>query len=137
MRFALLLFVGALLPSGASAVQTAPEALLGVWQAVSLEDGGRTAPEELVQTLRWTVTEGGIKQEAGGETLELTYTLDPTQSPIWMDLAQGGDVSRGILKIEGDTLTVCWSEATGAQRSTAFESRPDGPNDVLIVFERQ
>jgi hypothetical protein len=61
-----------LLISAVAAVQNTPQDLMGVLQAVSLQDGGRTAPEELVQTLRWTVTENVIKQEAGGDTMELT-----------------------------------------------------------------
>jgi uncharacterized protein (TIGR03067 family) len=116
--------------------QDAVHPIQGTWQAVSLQDGGRTAPADIVKSVRWIVTDSQITQNAGDERADLSYTLDLTKSPVWIDFRRDSRVMLGIVKVDGDTLTVCFSEGRNAERSTAFESRPDSPNDVLLVFHR-
>jgi hypothetical protein len=45
-------------------------------------------------------------------------------------------VNLGIVQLEGDTLKVCFGEGPNEERATAFESLPDSPNDVLLIFRR-
>jgi len=120
-----------------AAAQDTQTSIQGSWQIVALQDGGRTAPAEAIEGAEWVITRDLIVQKAGGQTLELSYTLDPSNAPKWIDLKAEGRTMLGIYKLEGKTLTVCFSEARGAERSTAFESQPESVNDVLIVLTRE
>jgi uncharacterized protein (TIGR03067 family) len=65
------------------------------------------------------------------------YTVDQKKEPAAIDLdteADGGRVYRGIFKIVGDTLTVCWSNRED-QRPAAFESSATKPT-TLYVFTK-
>ncbi len=134
--FALMLLAGWPMLDTAAAQDT-QASIQGTWQIVALQDGGRTAPAEALEGAEWIVARDVIVQKAGGQTLELSYTLDPSKSPTWIDLKAEGRTMLGITKLEGDTLMVCFSEARGAERSTAFESQPESVNDVLIVLRRE
>jgi uncharacterized protein (TIGR03067 family) len=112
------------------------EAMQGTWQAIAVQDGGRTAPPDVVASVQWIVTAGTIAQVMGGEREDVAYTLDVSHSPTWIDLRRGSRVNLGIVRIAGDTLTVCFGEGQGEGRATAFESLPDSPNDVLLTFRR-
>jgi uncharacterized protein (TIGR03067 family) len=132
----MLLAAAALLLDSAAA-QEAQVSIEGTWQIVSLQDGGRTVPDEVIEDAQWLITGDKIVQKAGGQSMELSYVLGPSKSPNWIDLKADGRTMLGIYEMQGDTLTVCFSEARGAERSTAFESQPESVNDVLIVFRRE
>jgi uncharacterized protein (TIGR03067 family) len=134
--FVIFALLAATHASTASGQDSIAEAIQGHWQAISLQDGGRIAPAEIVAGFQWIVAEGTITEVADGERTEAPYTLDETQTPAWIDMQRGTRVMLGIVKLEADTLTVCFAERRDAGRSTAFESRPDSPNDVLVVFKR-
>lgn len=68
-----------------------------------------------------------------------TYTFDLTKSPITFEVAaKGGNYDGktlpGIVKVEGDTLTVAFAEP-GKERPTKFESAP-GSGVVLAVYKK-
>ncbi len=139
MRLSLLALLFAAVSSHAAAVQDAPHPLQGTWQLISLQDGGRTAPDEVVQGVQWIVTETQITQTGGEAGMQWTYSVDDAPTPKWLDLKQGTRVTMGIYKIEDDLLTVCMPEGQAVRekaRSTAFESKAEGPNDNLLVFRR-
>ena len=47
------------------------------------------------------------------------------------------DGTLGIYDLEDDGLKICFPEGRKGERSTAFESKPNSVNDVLIVLERE
>jgi uncharacterized protein (TIGR03067 family) len=132
---ALLVFAGLLL--GADAPRDA-EQLLGTWKVISAEDSGRKASEENIKNLKWTVARDAITYTYKvGKTTRWTYKLDPARKPKWIDLTEGDRTRLAIYHLDGDTLKVCFAEGTQKERPTAFESKPNSPNDVLIVLRRE
>jgi uncharacterized protein (TIGR03067 family) len=78
-----------------------------------------------------TISKGGADKDT------VTYTLDATRKPKWIDLTgKGGKKMLGIYELDGDKLTICVNERDGGERSTQFASAADSPNDVLIVLKR-
>jgi uncharacterized protein (TIGR03067 family) len=68
-----------------------------------------------------------------------TYTVDASKSPIAIDMkAKGGNYDGktllGIVKVEGDTMTICFAEP-GKDRPSKFESTA-GSGLVLAVCKK-
>jgi uncharacterized protein (TIGR03067 family) len=131
----LFALVGLLL--GAGAPQGEADRIPGTWKVVSAEDSGRKASEESIRDLKWIVTKDSITYKVGSRTTRWTYKLDPTKKPKWIDLTERDRTLPAIYELDGDTLRVCFSEGSPKERPTAFESKPNSPNDVLIVLKRE
>ena len=112
------------------------EKIQGSWKVISAEDSGRKAPEETLRNLKWAVTRDTITYKVGGKTTRWTYRLDPGRKPKWIDLTEGDRTRPAIYDLDGDTLKVCFAEGTQKERPTAFESKPNSVNDVLLVLKR-
>jgi|GEM_PF-6891566 len=122
-----------------------PSELSGNWQAVSFEQDGRQkfSAEEVrkvtanFRNCRYQITPlpWGPAGSFGG-----TYQIDgDTEEPKSFSLypAEGvlkGQAFRGIYRVEGDTLTLCFSWPP-IDRPTEFRSRPNS-TIVLAVFRR-
>jgi uncharacterized protein (TIGR03067 family) len=68
-----------------------------------------------------------------------TYKLDTTKAPMTIDTAvkggtYDGKTLLGIVKVDGDTMTVCFAEP-GKDRPKAFESK-EGSGVVLAVHKK-
>lgn len=112
------------------------ENIQGTWKVVSAEDSGRKAPDDAVKNIKWVITKDKITYKFGEKTTEWTYKLDPTKKPKWIDLTTGQHTTLGIYELEGDNLKICFPEE-GKERSTAFESKPNSVNDILIILKRE
>src|SRR5262249_20218361 len=106
------------------------EKLQGEWKMVSLEKKGMKSPDDVgkgytltVKGDQWTVS---IKGKSFGPT---TIKLDPSKDPKTIDITwKVGDketVSRGIYKLEDDTLTICRGKIDG-ERPKEFKSDDGG-----------
>ena len=73
----------------------------------------------------------------GEKTTEWSYQLDAGRTPKWIDLRGRADTNLGIYELEGDNLRICYPEGRKGERSTAFESKPNSVNDVLIILRRE
>jgi uncharacterized protein (TIGR03067 family) len=141
VRTLLILTVGCL-PSTAGA-QDAPKDdnanIQGTWKPISSADSGRNAPAEAIEKLRLVITKDRISYKFGDPVEKekgWSYKLDSTKQPKWIDLTSKENTTTGIYELDGDNLKICFPEEKQLGRSTAFESKPDSPNDVLIVLKR-
>jgi uncharacterized protein (TIGR03067 family) len=112
------------------------EKIQGTWQVVSAEDSGRKTPDEVVKNIKWVITKDKITYKFGDKTTEWTYKLDATKKPKWFDHTEGDHTTLGIYHLEGDNLKICFPEGGKKERSTAFESKPNSVNDILITLKR-
>ena len=118
------------------AVKQFKESLQGRWQMTSRIQDGVPSEAKLIKN-RTVVFVGDEYTVRDGEKTvsELSYKIDPTKKPAWLDVvpkdAKDGDA--GIIKLEGDTLTFC--VALGGPRPTDFKSEK-GDGRLLVEFKR-
>lgn len=113
------------------------EKIQGTWKVVSTEDSGRKAPDEAIKDLKLVITQDKITYKFGDKTTKKSYKLDATKKPKWIDLTEGDRTTLGIYELEGDNLKICFPEGGKGERSTAFESKPNSVNDILIILKRE
>jgi RNA polymerase sigma factor (sigma-70 family) len=117
--------------------------LTGRWKATSFEQDGRALPEEKVKEIEATFGGDGYRFTSGPRVagaLTGTFTTDPDTKPKSFELVPKagvyeGQAFKGIYKVEGDTLTVCFVWPT-KERPKEFVSPPNS-SAVLAVFKRQ
>lgn len=112
--------------------------LEGEWTMVLMEQKGTKVMADGANRFRlsvkgdqWTVV------SLRGQETRMTFQIDPSQNPPTIDLIlKSGDqeaVSRGIYRLEGDTLTVCRT-AGDAERPKEFKTTAE--SGVLVVWKR-
>ncbi len=115
----------------------------GTWKPVAIEQNGQAVPEEALKKIdfptefvfkgnRW----GAISRS--GKRYESAFVLDASKNPAWIDvkgsLFEGMPDLHGILKLEGDTITVCVVEKD-RPRPTEFKTKAQ-TGQMLIVARR-
>jgi uncharacterized protein (TIGR03067 family) len=109
----------------------------GTWKVESATKGGKKAPAEKTQAMRLVIEGDKITVKEGGHDETATFTLLPDQKPPAIDIkpSRGGEKTvRGIYRIEGDTITMCWSHA--GDRPKEFASK-EGSDFILLVLKRE
>lgn len=117
----------------ADATKKLAETLKGKWQLTSRIDDGVASDADFVKNRTMVVGDGKYTLYDGKEEfLTTTLKLDATKKPHHYDLP---DLKQyGILKLEGDVLTISLGPADGA-RATEFAS-PKGKDWVLVTYKR-
>ncbi len=110
--------------------------LKGTWaspqSATHLIDGIPQAPKQY--KLIWSIDRDLIStnDEDGYAEGTFRFSVDPEQTPKTIDLTSvnNGLLMRGLYKIDGEVLTICF----GQKRPTSFTG---GPDQFLVVFTRE
>src|SRR5437773_1103994 len=101
---------------------------------------GKPLAGDTASQLRLTLTANRYKTERGGEVLfDSDYKLNAAKTPQEIDMigTEGdlkGKAALGILKLDGDLLTMCYV-MPGKDRPTAFESQPQS-GAFLVTWKR-
>jgi uncharacterized protein (TIGR03067 family) len=120
----LALALGAPAPKADAKPATDDHPLIGEWVVESEVSSGK--PMNVTKRARVILTSDRWKIKIEGETescLSVNPKKDPPTIDIWVPTQGDEDTSnaKGIYKLEGDTLTVCYSYK---DRPTKFESPP-------------
>jgi uncharacterized protein (TIGR03067 family) len=145
-----VLLLGVTLTVGAPAIKDPPPkkdaGIYGEWVVQSMTMGGKQNARAPAETIYQFTPEGQwlIRREgATAKSVPRDIKIDAKASPATIDVvypmpAAGGAAPRnmlGIYRIDGDTLTLCFSPG-GGERPTAFES-PDGARVMLMTLKRK
>jgi uncharacterized protein (TIGR03067 family) len=114
------------------------EQLQGDWTMISQESKGQKVPGEIAKQFKltikgdqWTVT------LPDGSENKMTIKIDPSMNPKTIDLMiKAGNTevnSRGIYKLEGDTLTLCRTLGN-VERPKEFKTTAEAGG--LMVWKR-
>jgi len=133
---ALALVAGAPKPKDPPAKE--PPSIVGEWVGESGTRGGQPHNPDPGTTITFTADGKLILKEGKRDKPEEgTYKADPKKSPAEIDLVPQiggkGPTIQGIFKIEGDTLTLCFT--MGSDRPKEFAS-PAGSEIMLITCKR-
>jgi uncharacterized protein (TIGR03067 family) len=141
MRRLLLIILSVSLLSAADNPKAELNRLQGAWRVVSIEHDGK--PSTAAEQVMWVFSGEDLIVEIAGESRPVgTIELAPTGTPRAIDrsftVATERDslrlTERGIYRWDGETLWICFGEAT-RDRPTEFASRP-GSRTTLVVLKR-
>src|SRR5262249_32772913 len=114
--------------------------LQGKWLPVSITVDGKTADQDEIKD-RSMVVKGSKAtamykdKERGTASLKVDRSKTPAHiDTTYEDGPAKGTALKGIYKIEGDTLTICYG-GIAMERPTEFESKP-GSGTMLFVQKR-
>ena len=117
------------------------EALKGNWSAVSLKQGGKSAPDDLIKKFKANFDGKGYTNIVDGEVIEVGgYTVDISKTPrtIDFDIKKGqgeGKKQLGIFQIEGNKLTLVVADPGAPDRPKSMKPEDTDPV-VEVVLER-
>ena len=115
------------------------KAMVGKWKIEKAVLSGKDITD-VIKDAKFEITDGGkYTLEFGAEKDAGTFTVDASKKPRQLDVKPSAGplkdkVMKGIYKIDGDSMTICYEHA-GGDHPKAFESK-EGTNDLLIVYKR-
>jgi uncharacterized protein (TIGR03067 family) len=117
--------------------------IVGQWEGEKAVSGGKDKPVPAGGVTMTFTADGKVLVREGKreKAEEATYKVDATKDPAEIDILPPADKAargtvRGIFKIDGDTLTLCYARGKGeADRPTKFDS-PEGSRVMLMTLKR-
>ena len=139
---ALALVAGTAVADDAAARKLLKE-LEGTYTPVSMTQGGQPAPENVLKGASF-VLKGDtfivrFTEKGKAEDKAATLVVDPGQTPTAIDMTpkDGPDAGKpilGIVKVEKDTVTLCWADQPGtAERPKEFSSTKENKNFLIVM----
>ena len=111
------------------------EALKGKWQLTARVANGVETDADFVKNRTMVVGDGKYTVYDGeDEYLTAAFRVDATQKPHHFDVPEKDLNQFGVVKLEGDVLTICIGPSDGT-RATAFES-PKEKDWILVTYKR-
>jgi uncharacterized protein (TIGR03067 family) len=113
------------------------EKLQGDWVLASGERDGEQLPDDLIKSVKRTVTGDKSMVTRDGQAVATgTFTLDPSKKPKAIDFKlEGTDQPiHGIYDLDGDTFKLCYA-APGEERPKEFATKA-GTGHTLAVWKK-
>jgi uncharacterized protein (TIGR03067 family) len=117
--------------------------LEGNYTASSITKGGEAAPDEVLKSMSFTIKGDSFvvrfKKDKEGEDKAATIVLQPDAKPIAIDLTpkdgpEAGKPVLGILKVEKETVTLCWQDRSDkAERPKEFTSTKENKQFLMVI----
>ena len=135
-----LFMLALLLTASACSGKEDIELMDGTWLPVEGEMAGEPFPDEVLESLKLTMSDGKYTAYVEGQLDTGTVKLDPTTEPKSMDVIgiQGPNQGRaflGIYELKGDTLRICY-DLTAGSRPAEFKTA-DGSSQFLVSYKRE
>jgi uncharacterized protein (TIGR03067 family) len=141
---AIVLLIGTLAPADEKPAPLSNEAkqelekLQGKWV---LKEGQRSGEKFEVNNKKIVLEIQGSKWIFTGQQKGEFIAIYPDSDPKCFDLksveeGRKGEVSEGIYKIEGETLTISINEGKSKQRPSSFETKGEQPSTIVTVFNK-
>jgi uncharacterized protein (TIGR03067 family) len=111
----------------------------GTWIPISAELAGQPLPQQVLNTIRLTLTENRYTAVVAGATDVGTLILRSNQQPRGMDILGTEGPNKGktflaIYELTGDSLKICY-DLEGKTRPTEFRTNP-GTQLFLVLYKR-
>jgi len=126
-------------------VKSETSKLQGTWRVQSAERDGTQVPADEIKKITLIIkgdkltahrTENKDKPEE--RIYEMSFTLDPTKNPKWMDVTytdgeRKGESSQGIYELDpkDGTLKICMSR--GTSRPMEFETKAESQRHLMVL----
>lgn len=117
--------------------------LEGNYTPVSMTRGGEPAPDAFMKAISFAIKGDTLtvrfSKEGKAEDKPATLVVDPAQQPTAIDMTpkDGPDAGKpilGIVKVEKDTVTLCWADQPGtARRPREFSSTRENKNFLIVM----
>ena len=119
---------------GAPALPDSVRPLLGQWACTARTYEGQDSG---IDPCVWEFEAGGRLRRRldGSDPVERRFTAAPEKAPALLDWMEGQDTIKAIYKVDGDTLTICYSHDRRSGRPTRFEL-PRGNKLIVLTFKR-
>ena len=114
----------------------------GTYTVASLSKGGVPAPDEFVKAVTIVIEKGTLTFRMDKDKDKAaTIVVDPAQKPVAIDLTpkDGPDAGKpmlGIIKVEKDSVTLCFPDEPKATRPKEFTS-PKGSDVMVLVLKKK
>jgi uncharacterized protein (TIGR03067 family) len=109
----------------------------GEWTVVRAEKDAKQLPDGERKATKVTIANGVLTIDTGKRQESVTFTLDETTKPKSIDLRPvklPNQLERGIYKLDGDELTICWGGTDKPDaRPSEFKTSKDFGGRLLVL----
>lgn len=122
------------LPLPTTAEKAFLEELAGTWEVIGGTSEGESTDENQVANTVFVIENDTLTRIFGDERIRSTLHIQKKKDGVlWFQIAAERGFERGIMKLEGDTLTIC----VGKVRQTEFSSTEKNKNTLLVLKRKK